>query len=316
MVGERVLTLVIAQIVDRMVGEPPVALHPVVWIGSLATTMERRAVKIGSGPQLAYGAALLGAVVGAASVAAVLAESILGRLPWALRVLLRALLLKPTFAVRELLTAAERVQALLENGDLDAAREALRDLVSRDPAMLDSGLIASAAVESLAENASDSIVAPWLAFVVGGLPGAYAYRAVNTLDAMIGYRGRYEALGKPAARLDDLLNLVPARLTAALLVAVAGRDGDALSAARTALREHNATASPNAGWPMAAMAGALTVRLEKLDHYVLGGDFRPPVAMDIAAARRLVWRLAVVLGCGLGGLGLGGVLALRQKDRP
>jgi adenosylcobinamide-phosphate synthase len=216
--------------------------------------------------------------------------------------------------VRELVQAAERVRVPLETGDIAAARAALRDLVSRDATRLDTGLVSAAAIESLAENANDAIVAPWLAFVVAGLPGAYAYRAINTLDAMVGYHGRYEYLGKPAARCDDLLNLVPARLTAIFLIGGALLEGTAQSAWRTMLRDHTATASPNASWPMAATAGALQVRLEKTDHYVLGGDFRPPRAADIAAASRLVSRLATVVGSGLALVGVCGVHSRRQRD--
>ena len=312
--SERLLTLVVAQVIDHVLGEPPSAVHPVVWIGALAATMERGVRFTDPTPQVAYGAALVGVVVATASVIATLAEAVLARLPLGPRILLRAVLLKPTFAVRELLVAAERVRAPLETGDINAARAALRDLVSRDATSLDAGLVSAAAIESLAENVSDSIVAPWLAFVVAGLPGAYAYRSVNTLDAMVGYHGRYEHLGKPAARCDDLLNLVPARLTAVLLIAGAARDGTAQTAWRTTLRDHVATASPNAGWTMAAMAGALQVRLEKINHYVLGGVFRLPGTADIAAASRLVSRLATVVGWGLALVGLCGVLSSRQQD--
>jgi adenosylcobinamide-phosphate synthase len=307
------VTLGVALILDRLAGEPPQALHPVVWLGKVATLIERRAPSTTATSQLATGAALVGVVVGTASVIATLAEAVLARLPPGPRILLRAVLLKPTFAVRELLSAAERVQAPLETGDLEAARGALRDLVSRDPTSLDAGLVASAAIESLAENASDSIIVPWLAFFVGGLPGAYSYRAVNTLDAMVGYHGQYEHLGKPAARCDDLLNLVPARFTAVLIIAGVVRDGTAQMAWRTMLRDHAATASPNAGWPMAAMAGALQVRLEKIDHYVLGGDYRPPGAADIATAGHLISRLATVAGWGLVLVGLCGIRSLRQQ---
>ena len=141
----------------------------------------------------------------------------------------------------------------------------------------------------MAENASDSAVAPWLAYLVAGLAGAYAYRAANTLDALVGYRGRYEHLGKAAARLDDLLNLVPARLTAAAIVlaAPAGSRGRALATLR---RDRRRTASPNAGWPMSAMAGALGVQLEKVGHYRLGEPQRAVEAADIAAAGRIVGR--------------------------
>jgi adenosylcobinamide-phosphate synthase len=140
----------------------------------------------------------------------------------------------------------------------------------------------------VAENLSDSVVAPLFWYAVAGLPGAIAYRAVNTLDASIGYRGPYEWLGKASARLDDLLNLVPARLTAALLL-VAG----ALSGARTRdgvrilLRDGAKTESPNAGRPMAAIAGLLGVELEKVDHYRLGDPVRPVEGATIA----LAWRL-------------------------
>jgi adenosylcobinamide-phosphate synthase len=307
------VTLGVALILDRLAGEPPQALHPVVWLGKVATLIERRAPSTTATSQLATGAALVGVVVGTASVIATLAEAVLARLPPGLRIPLRAVLLKPTFAVRELVQAAERVQVLIQTGDIDGARAALRDLVSRDATSLDEGLVSAAAIESLAENASDAIVAPWLAFMVAGLPGAYAYRAVNTLDAMVGYHGRYEYLGKPAARCDDLLNVVPARLTAVLLIASAARDGTAQTAWKTILRDHTATASPNAGWPMAAMAGALQVRLEKIDHYVLGRDFRPPGAADIATASHLISRLATVAAWGLALAGLCGIRALRQQ---
>jgi adenosylcobinamide-phosphate synthase len=310
--GERAVTLGVALIIDQLVGEPPRALHPVVRIGALVTAIERRAPRNSPAAQLVYGAALVGVVVGAAATTALLAEAILGHLPPVPRILLRAALLKPAFAVRDLLAAADRVRVPLETGDIAAARVALRDLVSRDAMSLDAGLVAAAAIESLAENASDSIIGPWLAFLVGGLPGAYAYRAVNTLDAMVGYRGQYEYLGKPAARCDDLLNLVPARLTAALIVAGAAPTRHAQTAWRTMLHDHTATASPNAGWPMAAMAGALRVRLEKIDHYVLGRDYHPPRASDIAAASRFASGLATVAG---GGLALVGLCDWRLRRR-
>ncbi len=312
--GEHLLTLAYALLLDQLLGEPPSTLHPVVRIGRLVTAMERGAPTASPTAQLAYGVALVAVVVGLASGTAALADAILQRLPLGPRILLRAVLLKPTFAAKELLAAAERVHAPLEARDLGSARVALRSLVSRDPSNLDVPLIAAAAVESLAENTSDSIVAPWLAFLAGGLPGAYAYRAANTLDATVGYHGRYEYLGKPAARCDDLLNVVPARLTAALIVAAAVPHGWAQSALTVALRDHAVTSSPNAGWPMSAMAGALGVRLEKVGHYVLGRELRPPDAEDVAAASRLVTRLVAVTGFGLGVAGLARTLSTRRGE--
>jgi adenosylcobinamide-phosphate synthase len=206
------------------------------------------------------------------------------RLPW----WAAAGLLKPTFAGRALLGAARRVEAAIGHGDLDAARARLAALVSRPTAGLRPGLAAAAAIESLAENLADSWVAPLAAYVCFGLGGAYAYRAANTADAMWGYRDeRYEWLGKAAARLDDLLNLAPARLAALLLVAAAADRPAALRAWR---RDARLTASPNAGQPMAAAAGALAVRLEKVGHYALNPAAPEPTAGDVRRARALVGR--------------------------
>jgi len=149
--------------------------------------------------------------------------------------------------------------------------------------------LSAAAIESLAENASDSFIAPLFYYRLFGLPGAFAYRAVNTLDAMIGYHGRYEFLGKVAARVDDALNVVPARVTALLLVIAARFTRDnARRAWQTMRRDHTRTESPNAGYPMSAMAGALDVRLEKVGHYRLNENGRAPQPRDIRRAARLV----------------------------
>jgi adenosylcobinamide-phosphate synthase len=282
---KRAAVLAAAIGLDLAFGEPPTALHPVVWIGRLVAAIERRAPDGGPIAELAYGAALTATVVGAAAAGAALVERALADLPWPRRVALLALALKPTFALRALLDAGEAVRQPLAAGDLPAAGAALRALVSRDVSGLTPDLVAAAAVESLAENASDSIVAPWLFYLVGGLPAAYAYRAANTLDAMVGYRGRYEWLGKAAARLDDALNVVPARLTALLIALASDAPARALAVAR---RDHGLTASPNAGWPMAAMAGALGVRLEKVGHYRLGDPSRPVEADDIGRAAAIV----------------------------
>ena len=142
-------------------------------------------------------------------------------------------LLKSAFAVRGLAVAAWKVSRPLGRGDLVAARAALGSLVSRDTKDLPAPLVAAAAVESVAENTSDSIVAPLLFYAVGGVPAAIAYRAINTLDSMIGYRGRFEWLGKVAARLDDLVNLIPARLTALLLALAAPLGAGIRSGARS-----------------------------------------------------------------------------------
>ncbi len=208
---------------------------------------------------------------------------------------LEALALKCTFALHGLASAAAAVAAELAHGDLAAARARVgRDLVSRSTGSLDEAHVASATIESVAENTTDSLVAPLLFYAAFGLPGAFCYRAVNTADAMIGYReGDLEHLGKVAARLDDLLNLVPTRLAALALVAGAALAGaDARGALAVMRRDARRTASPNAGWTMAAMAGALGVTLEKHGHYVLG-DGRPPRREDVDRSL-VVLRLAAL----------------------
>ena len=156
----------------------------------------------------------------------------------------------------------------------------------------------AATVESVSENLTDSIIGPWLAFALFGLPGAFAYRAVNTLDSMIGYHGRYEFLGKASARLDDLVNLIPARLTALLLLlgsfCLPGQR--ATGAWRIMWRDHARTASPNAGWTMSCMAGALGVALEKPGHYRLGDATRALQPEDIT---RALQSMALVAAFGL-----------------
>jgi adenosylcobinamide-phosphate synthase len=258
-------------------------------------------VVCGPWPTFAWGALTTAVVVGAAWLGARQAEALAERLPAAPRWLLAAWLLKTTLSLRTLLDAAERVRRALARGDLAGARAGLRWLVSRETDDLPPPLLAAAAIESVAENLSDSLVAPLLAYALGGLPGAFAYRAANTLDAMLGYRGRYEWLGKVPARLDDALNLLPARLTAGLLALAAGACGlDGRAAARIARRDGPRTPSPNAGWPMAAMAGALGLELEKRGHYVLGQGGRLPSAGDIRRAE----------GIALGAAGLATLLAL------
>lgn len=224
-------------------------------------------------------------------------------------VVLEAVALKALFAVRGLVRAAERVAGHLRRGELVAARRAVGEhLVSRATGALDPPAVASATIESVAENLTDSIVAPLLWYALLGLPGAAAYRALNTADAMLGYRaGLLEHFGKAAARLDDLANLIPARLAALALVATAALGGaDARGALRTMWREHGRTASPNAGWTMAAMAGALGVVLEKPGHYRLGAG-RLPAARDIPRATRLVVGAALLAAVWIvAGLGFSG----------
>jgi adenosylcobinamide-phosphate synthase len=312
---EKLGVLLLAFLIDHMLGEPSAKVHPVVGMGKLVAALERRAPRNSKPGALLSGAVITGLTVAAAGAMSASADHWASRLPFVLRTLVRAYLLKPTFAARALFTAVDQVRISLERGDLDQARTALQSLVSRETSTLDAPLVAAAAIESLAENTSDSIVAPVLAYLVAGLPGAYVYRAANTLDAMIGYRGRYEYLGKGAARLDDLLNLIPARLTAGILILGAAVNGDQPAQALViAWRDHAKTASPNAGWPMSAMAGALGVQLEKVGQYRLGDAFRPAGEGDLWRAERIV-RTAIAIGllAVIGGASLVATILSRGK---
>jgi adenosylcobinamide-phosphate synthase len=284
-----VAVLALATLVDVAVGEPPNVVHPVVWMGRTTSWLVARAPRHGALAQLAAGAGIAIAVPVTFAAGAAVAAT------YAPALVVGTWLLKSSAAGRALGRAGLDVARPLERGDLAGARTALRSLCSRDPSRLDEPQLAAAAVESVAENASDSVVAPLFYYALFGLPGAVAYRAVNTLDAMIGYRGRYEYLGKTAARLDDVLNFIPARITAGLLLV-----GGALSGARVSdgwrilRRDGAATESPNAGRPMATMAGLLGVRLDKIGHYRLGDPTRPLSPATIRAAWRIV-ALAMLL---------------------
>jgi adenosylcobinamide-phosphate synthase len=273
--------LAVALAVDALLGEPPAWCHPVVWIGRLLGWLEAHSPRTGDRARLLYGAVV--AATGPLGWG-LLAHAAERHLPW----WLAGLLLKPTFAGRELLRAGGRVETALGQGDLVTARRQLGALVSRPTAQLDEGLVCAATAESLAENFGDSWVAPLLAYALFGLGGAYAYRAANTADAMWGYRNeRYEWLGKAAARLDDLLNLLPARLAALLLLGATRQRRRALAAWQ---RDAHRTTSPNAGQSMSLAAGALGVRLEKVGHYALNVDAPTPNPRDVTSARHLVGR--------------------------
>ena len=268
---ENIIVLFLALVIDFTLGEFPRPMHPVVWLGNVISVELRCAPRSGRRLQLAYGIAMVTITVAAFALATYVLLTYLRGLNTIAYVLVAAFLLKSTFSVRELRRAALRVKTLLEDKNIIQARVESRALVSRDTSQLDEPHLVSASLESIAENTSDSLIAPLFYFLILGIPGAIAYRVVNTFDAMIGYHGEYEHLGKFAARLDDGLNFIPARLSGLLLIVAAylcHQDGK--NGWRVMIRDHKRTESPNAGWPMSAMAGALRTRLEKVGYYALG----------------------------------------------
>lgn len=282
---------------DLVVGEPPNRFHPVVWMGQLIATLQRWAPRQGRMRAFVYGGVLMlisGVVV---AFLAVLLQQLLDKLPWLFRGLLEGAILKTCFSWRGLAAAARQVQHALAQQDLPQARHLVGwHLVSRDTTALSTPEIAAATIESVAENASDSLVAPLFYYAIGGLPGALLYRLINTADAMLGYRDHErEWLGKIPARLDDLVNVIPARLTACLIVIAAWLwRHDVNTSWRIWRRDASQTASPNAGHPMSAMAGALGVELVKIGHYRLGDGLKPPVQADIDRAIVILHGIAIL----------------------
>ncbi|MDB5884377.1 MAG: adenosylcobinamide-phosphate synthase [Polaromonas sp.] len=294
--------------IDRRWGEPPTPVHPVVWMGHYLKACGQVTVRCPPAP-----AFVLGAMAWAAGAAAA------GALAWELQALalrqlarfiaqpglcggLAAFVLvaamawfaKSMLSWRMLVDEVGAVEAALRQS-LPAGRERLSWLVSRDTGNLTESQVRESAIETLAENLNDSVVAPIFWFALLGLPGAAVYRFANTADAMWGYRGTYrgqhwEWAGKFAAHADDALSWLPARLTALLLMAVTGHAW--LAALR---REAGKTPSPNSGWPMAAMALALGVTLGKPGVYTLNPGGRAPHAVDVPLAQKIASKVLVAL---------------------
>ena len=303
------LALALAMGIDHRFGEPRAVFHPVVWMGKYLQACGRLTVRCA--PALAFvlgslawwcmGAVVMGALAWG------LQALVFWQLPsWGERPILESMaygllllslmawLLKSMLSWRMLRDEVGAVEAALQQS-LDAGRRRLAMLVSRDTSQLNKSEVRESAIESLAENLNDSVVAPVFWFVLFGLPGAAVYRFANTADAMWGYRGLRNGVnwawaGKWAARADDVLSWLPARITALLLALVAG--GVSL---KTIRREARKTPSPNSGWPMTAMALALDVRLRKPGVYVLHEAGRSPQAQDIALAQKYASKVVVPL---------------------
>jgi len=319
------LALLVALAIDHFLGEPPVRFHPVVWIGNYlhwagehVQSLSRQALaSTGTAvdnEQADLPAFLLGALAWlwgmllTGAIACAIEQSVLAWLEplnWTsllLAGLLLGMMLKPALAWAMLRTEAQAVEEALSGlpaGSLARGRERLSFLVSRDVTDLSEVQVRESVIESLAENLNDSVVAPVFWFVVLGLPGALMYRFANTADAMWGYPGMYRGrnwqwAGKWAARADDVLSWIPARITA-LLLALAAAGVSLKSLYRDAAR----TPSPNSGWPMAAMALALGCSLSKPQVYVLNPPGREPEAADTGRAIRLAGR---ALWIGMAGL--------------
>jgi adenosylcobinamide-phosphate synthase len=293
------LIAALALIIEAAAGYPVYSLigHPVTWMGALLSALEAR-LNHGDRRRLS-GAVALVVLLGAAILPALALQALFAG-SW-LGVFVLAALASTLIAQRSLHAHVKAVADALDVEGLEGGRSAVSMIVGRDPDALDAAGVARAAIESLAENFSDGVVAPLFWLVVAGLPGAAAYKAANTADSMIGHRNaRYADFGYAAARFDDLVNLPASRLSALWIALAAGRGWRAVwVAVRRDARFHR---SPNAGWPEAAMAGALGLKLNGPRNYggvtvadaYMGDGRREATSADIRAALRLYVRACLI----------------------
>ena len=306
--------MVVAMSVDALLGWPDPLFarigHPVTWLARLIDFQDKNwnRSSASAGVRRAAGAAAALIVIALAVAAASAIQSLLIS-EWS-RIYVAGILAWPLVALRSLSDHVAAVALALQSSNIETARLAVARIVGRDPSSLDEAGIARAAIESLAENASDGVVAPVFWGALFGLPGIVGYKAINTLDSMIGHRTiRHKAFGWAAARIDDLANFVPARLTGFLFAVVAQSPSAAWSCMARDARRHR---SMNAGWPEAAMAGALGVRLSGPRVYQgsvaeepwLNEGARDPRAEDILAGLKLYRRAMILLAGALIILGL------------
>lgn len=306
--------MAVAMVVDAVTGWPSWLFarigHPVTWLGRLIKLADAGCNRQSDPPARRRVAGVV-AALSVIALSAALGWLLQAALPsgWT-RVLLLGILAWPLVALRSLHDHVAAVADPLQSGDVAGARSAVARIVGRDPATLDEAGIARAAIESLAENASDGVVAPVFWGALLGLPGIAAYKAINTLDSMIGHRTpRHEAFGWAAARIDDVANYIPARLTGLLFALLAAQPTQALSCMVRDARRHR---SINAGWPEAAMAGALDVRLSGprsyhgrvTDEPWLNAGARDPLGGDIGRGLKIYIGTMLLLGTALVALAL------------
>ena len=280
-VVDSVLILLLALLIDSVFGEVPDRLHPTVWMGKVIAFFRPRIRDVNPTYEKINGILLALFVMALFSVPAYfiisLARQFLGWLPY---IIVAAVLLKMTFALKCMSQYTVPIAKAIEKGDVDKAKGLLHYIVRRDPSTLSGRHVLSAAVESIAESTTDGVTSPFFYFAIFGVPGAFAYRVVNTLDSMVGYKDQANVnIGWFSANLDTLANYVPTRLTAILMMASAVLLGENWRESYLIIkRDRRNMSSINAGWTIAAMAGALNAQLEKPGFYKLGdGDGLSPV---------------------------------------
>lgn len=282
---------------DWALGDPPNKYHPVAWLGRIAGFFVPRLKARSPASEKAKGIAFAIAIVALAGIAAQLAAmASLYLAGIAGLAIFSAIILKVTIAVRGMEKHATAITACLEKGDLPGARQGLSMIVRRRTDDLDEQHVLSATIECISESTVDGIAGPIFYYSLLGPAGALGYRAVNTLDSMVGYKDDYyRNIGWMSARLDTVANYVPARITAWLIIASAKILGaDWKNSLAMLQRDHDKTFSPNAGYPMSAVAGALRIRLEKIGHYSLG-DGQEQATIEKCRTAISIMKLTAVL---------------------
>lgn len=300
--------LLTAILIDLIIGDPLLITHPVIIIGRLITLIEsglRKIVRTGRGERLA-GVVLVILVVGAVYLTTFYLIKLAFSVNYYLGIIINLWLLSTTIAITGLARAGMKVYENLSAGDIESARESVGEIVGRDTGQMEEGEVVRATVETIAENTSDGILAPIFFYIIGGTPLAMAYKAINTLDSMVGHLNKkYKYFGWAAARLDDLANFIPARLTGfgfALAALLLGHN--AKRSWQVMWRDAGKHPSVNAGFPEAAVAGALGIRLGGLNYYqgraefrnYLGDKERELIREDIKAVIRMMfWNLGLFI---------------------
>ena len=311
----RLFALLLGFFLDLLLGDPRWLPHPIRAIGALIAALEkalRRLFPKRQGGELAGGAALVILVLALSGGFTLLVLWLCGQVGLWLRFLAETVLCYQLLATRSLKGESMKVYQALKAGDLEGARHAVSMIVGRDTQRLDEAGVARAAVETVAENASDGVIAPLLFLAIGGAPLGMAYKAVNTMDSMVGYKNdRYLWFGRCAAKLDDLVNFIPARLAGLLMCLGAGFSGfDGPNALRIFRRDRKNHKSPNSAHTEAAAAGALHIQLGGPNYYfgklvdkpAIGDADHPVEPLDIVRVNRLMYAtafLALVLCCGV-----------------
>jgi adenosylcobinamide-phosphate synthase len=293
------IILILALLIDLTIGEPPDKIHPTVWIGKVIAFLKPKIKN--KNPQIEK---LNGILLGLFTITLFMLPAyfilffIQQYFGLIIYVIIAAVLLKPTFAIKCMKCYTISIMRTIEQGNIDEARQLLPYIVRRDPKSLNEQQIISATIESIAEGTVDGITSPFFYFALFQVPGAISFRVINTLDSMVGYKDpEHVNIGWFSARLDDLANYIPARFTALLMIIAAWLLGENWRGAwRILRRDSNKTESPNAGWSMSAMAGALNVRLEKPGYYMLGDNIVAISPKHILRALQIMKLTAYLFG--------------------